>query len=294
MPVIRPHAAAGARSRVFVTHGYSGATAKDDLPGQSRSGYGHASTLWSMSTSRDIVEVIVGDAHAGRLARGARRAHRPGVAARRLRPQLVSSPIGCRRRPRPDRVPKDVSDHDPRATPVRPVESPFHPHDADDNLRLSALEHDEQTASNAEADQPAVVVGIDGSDESKAALHWAIRYAQRIGVAVRAVAVWHQPIQFAGTMPMPAREFQDEAQKWLTDVLPDLASDEPGASLRTLTEEGDPATVLVHHARHAQLLVLGNHGRGALAGALIGSVAQRCVHHSRSPVVLVPRQPTPA
>lgn len=51
---------------------------------------------------------------------------------------------------------------------------------------------------------------------------------------------------------------------------------------------GPAATVLLDEARSAELLVLGNAGHGALAAAILGSVAQRCTHHATCPVVLVP------
>jgi predicted dienelactone hydrolase len=41
------------------------------------------------------------------------------------------------------------------------------------------------------------------------------------------------------------------------------------------------------------LLVVGNTGRGALAGAVTGSVALRCAHHARCPIVLVPAPTAP-
>ena len=45
-----------------------------------------------------------------------------------------------------------------------------------------------------------------------------------------------------------------------------------------MVERGDPTTVLPDHARNAAALVLGNSGRGAVAGAIVDSAAQRCVH----------------
>jgi nucleotide-binding universal stress UspA family protein len=105
---------------------------------------------------------------------------------------------------------------------------------------------------------------------------------------VHAVAVWHQPLQFGDGMPMPPEEFEAEARTWLTEALPDLRATDPGAEVHTHLEQGDPATALLERARDADLLVLGNHGRGAIAGALLGSVAQRCAHRARCPVVLVP------
>ena len=137
-----------------------------------------------------------------------------------------------------------------------------------------------------------VVVGIDGSPESGAALHWALRYLDVTGGEVHAVAVWQQPVQFgAGAgRPPPAQEFEAEARSWLADTLPDRDCDR--ARMHTHIEEGEPAAILLDHALRADLLVLGNHGRGAIRGALLGSVALRCVNHAPVPVLLVPTPPT--
>lgn len=138
--------------------------------------------------------------------------------------------------------------------------------------------------------RPTVVVGIDGSDESRAAVRWAVRHARLTGAAVHAVAVWEQPIQFGDAVPVPAADFEAEARGWLAAALPELRSAGPGAEVHSHLEQGDPATVLIDRARAADLLVLGNHGRGAVAGVLLGSVAQRCARRARCPVVLVPAE----
>ncbi len=138
-----------------------------------------------------------------------------------------------------------------------------------------------------------VIVGIDGSVESRAALVWALRHTAHTGGDVHAVAVWHQPIQFgvAALPDPPAREFEAEARAWLAEALPDPPADR--ARVHTHIEQGDPTDVLLNHALDAELLVLGNHGRGALRGAHLGSVGLRCVNHAPCPVLLVPR-PAPA
>lgn len=137
-----------------------------------------------------------------------------------------------------------------------------------------------------------IVVGIDGSPESRAAVHWALRHAEGIDGEVHAVAVWQQPIQFgANGMPLPAQEFEAEARAWLDETVPDRDADR--RRVRTHLEQGEPAGVLLGHALRAELLVLGNHGRGAIRGALLGSVALRCVNHAPCPVLLVPTPPTP-
>lgn len=138
-----------------------------------------------------------------------------------------------------------------------------------------------------------VVVGIDGSAQSRAALHWAIGYAQQTGAEVQAVAVWHQPLQFgAGAMsPVSDEDFEDEARAWLADAVP-AGNDATGVRVDTQLRRGEPAEILLEHALRADLLVVGNSGRGGLAGAIVGSVALRVAHHARCPVVLVPVPPT--
>ncbi|OLT01282.1 hypothetical protein BJF90_32525 [Pseudonocardia sp. CNS-004] len=150
------------------------------------------------------------------------------------------------------------------------------------------------TTRPAAADAPGrIVVGVDGSDESRSALQWAVRQAQRTGAAVHAVAVWQQQIQFGigAHVPVPSESFESEARTWLRDALPSPAPDEHGAEVHTHTEQGDPTQQLLEHSTTADMLVLGNHGRGGVVGALLGSVAQRCAHHARCPVVLVPGEP---
>jgi nucleotide-binding universal stress UspA family protein len=51
--------------------------------------------------------------------------------------------------------------------------------------------------------------------------------------------------------------------------------------------QGHPAAVLLDQAKDAELLVVGSHGHGGLAGAILGSVSQRCTQHATCPVVVV-------
>jgi nucleotide-binding universal stress UspA family protein len=141
---------------------------------------------------------------------------------------------------------------------------------------------------------PHVVVGIDGSPASRAALHWALQHAQLTGAEVHAVAVWHRPVQFGANAlaRTPEKDFEAEARGWLTAVLREPGPPEHRAPVHPHTEQGDPSEVLLDHARDAELLVVGNEGRGAFAGALLGSVALRVAHRARCPVVLVPASAT--
>ena len=142
-------------------------------------------------------------------------------------------------------------------------------------------------------DQPTVVVGIDDTEAARAALRWAVHQAEATRSVVAAVAVWHQPTAMtAGTADMIApivddADLEAQAQRWLSDAIAEL----PGGTDQLVHEEvlsGEPTDTLLERAREAELLVLGNHRHGRLAGAVIGSVALACTHRADCPVVLVP------
>jgi nucleotide-binding universal stress UspA family protein len=143
-----------------------------------------------------------------------------------------------------------------------------------------------------------LVVGVDGTAAGVAALRWAADQARGTGVRVLAIAVSAPPPLMAGgpevggglvaqTMLGDEQQFTAAADAWLTEAIETLSTDARQV-VDQQVRRGDAATVLLEAARDADLLVLGNHGRGGFAGALVGSVAQRCAHHAGCPLVLVP------
>jgi nucleotide-binding universal stress UspA family protein len=152
----------------------------------------------------------------------------------------------------------------------------------------AATETAADIASDPEpASSPSLVVGVDGSPPSRAALRWAIDQAggQR---RVLAVAVWQELVQFGPVPVFPSEEFEMRAREWMDEALEELPDSSLVGNVSAEVASGDPASVLVELAEGADLLVLGNRGRSALASALVGSVALRCAHHATCPVVLVP------
>jgi nucleotide-binding universal stress UspA family protein len=141
-----------------------------------------------------------------------------------------------------------------------------------------------------------VVVGVDGSEESIAALSWAARYATAVGATLRAVAAWHFPAA-AGTAPVgvapePVRaeaeqHVRDSISAAIAKVLPGPAADK----VETKIAYGHPAQVLLDESSGADLLVVGHRGRGAFTGMLVGSVSTHCVTHATCPVVVVRSRP---
>jgi len=133
-----------------------------------------------------------------------------------------------------------------------------------------------------------IVVGIDGSESSKAALRWAIRQAKLTGAVVDAVLAWRYPSTY-GLAPMSGSmvDLEGDARKALIESLNEVSALEPDATVRPEVIEGHPAEVLVRAAKDADLLVVGSRGHGAFASAVAGSVSVNCVLHSRCPVLVV-------
>jgi nucleotide-binding universal stress UspA family protein len=146
------------------------------------------------------------------------------------------------------------------------------------------------------------VAGVDDSPQARAALHWAINWAGHTGARVQAIAAWALPLPGvgdpgAGTAAMLASaDAEEQLQTHARQCLAAAAAGLPAGAEQILDRAvvcGDAATVLLDAARHADLLVVGNTGRGALAGAVTGSVALRCAHLARCPIVLVPAPESP-
>jgi nucleotide-binding universal stress UspA family protein len=133
-----------------------------------------------------------------------------------------------------------------------------------------------------------VVVGVDGSDPSKAALAWALRYAEMSGARLLAVTAWQAPPLVRGTAVTESVDWQNQAELAQGQAVRRIVGDQPEVAVNTLIEQGHPALVLVEEARVADLLVVGDRGLGEFAGTLLGSVSEHCVTHASCPVVVVP------
>jgi nucleotide-binding universal stress UspA family protein len=139
-----------------------------------------------------------------------------------------------------------------------------------------------------------IVVGVDGSPSSKAALRWAVALAEHTNATVEAVIAWHFPVivgpyayAWAPAPAQPADDFQEIAAKTLAETIADAVDPASTARIDMAVREGYPAQTLLAAAEGAELLVVGSRGHGALAGALLGSVSQHCAHHAPCPVVII-------
>jgi nucleotide-binding universal stress UspA family protein len=131
-----------------------------------------------------------------------------------------------------------------------------------------------------------ITAGIDGTEESFAALDWAAREAVRRDVALRVVHAWryqsYEGIDAGdpGTQQGWARDAVGEAVRTVTGL-------HTGLDVSTEVVEGGSVDVLVAAAADAELLVLGSRGHGPVVGFLLGSVGQQVIAEAARPVVLV-------
>jgi nucleotide-binding universal stress UspA family protein len=138
---------------------------------------------------------------------------------------------------------------------------------------------------------PRIIVGVDGSSSSVAALRWAVQQAERTGGTIDAVIAWEFSLVASGFGWAPNKAFDDTeyrelAAKTLNAAIGDV-NPPPSVAVNQVVVEGNPALVLLSAAKDADLLVVGHRGHGAVVDALIGSVSVRCLHHATCPVVIV-------
>jgi nucleotide-binding universal stress UspA family protein len=130
-----------------------------------------------------------------------------------------------------------------------------------------------------------IVVGVDGSPHSRAALKWALREAECHSGEVTALFSWQVPfLSFPGAFDK--EDLEEASKSFLVETVGETAP-APAVKLRTVVAEGDPTESLIKASQEANLLVLGIRGRSPFAGLLLGSVSQGAAGSAACPVVLV-------
>ncbi|WNV84837.1 universal stress protein [Umezawaea sp. Da 62-37] len=142
-----------------------------------------------------------------------------------------------------------------------------------------------------------IVVGIDGSPASSAALRWALDQAVLTGAEVEAITARAREAAFVpatsmGVFPY-AEKHHDHPVRELHEMVREACSRlDDAPEVIEVVEVGDAATELVRASHHAKLLVLGARGLNRAAEALLGSVVGDCLRRSACPVVVVPHTST--
>jgi nucleotide-binding universal stress UspA family protein len=138
------------------------------------------------------------------------------------------------------------------------------------------------------------VVGIDGSDESRSALRWAVNEAALWDAELDVVHAWDLPFVI---VPPPISVSYQRDVETLAEAAKSLLDTEVAAAIdrsSTVTQRlekivvaDSAARALLDTAKGADLLAVGTRGRGGFTGLLLGSVSNQCVHHASCPVAVV-------
>ena len=133
-----------------------------------------------------------------------------------------------------------------------------------------------------------VVVGVDGSAESVAALRWACREASLRGAEVHAVHVREEQCHSLASYAVPALSTADDVSADVDDFVRSVKADQAlGVELHVEEVDGLAARVLLDRCAGADMLVLGTSGDvpGALRSA--GPVIRACLRRAPCPVVVI-------
>jgi nucleotide-binding universal stress UspA family protein len=152
----------------------------------------------------------------------------------------------------------------------------------------------------ADEPRPRVVVGIDGSPDSRAALVQALLAAARRDADLDVVTCFSVELYYLGGAPLDVPDvprIREAAERRAQDVVNEVLEEVPvsgvpgvkDVDVRLFVVQGGPAHTLTERSRGADLLVVGSRGRGAVRSALLGSVALHSITHAACPVLVVHR-----
>lgn len=134
-----------------------------------------------------------------------------------------------------------------------------------------------------------IIVGIDGSEDARVALEWAVAHAKP-GDEIEVIHTWTQPLMAAEAgYALDPKLFADSAKAVLDEEISVVRAAHPDLpAMKAWCVEGHPGTALLQAAKDADLLVVGTRGRGGFVGLLLGSTSTYLAHHAKCPVVIVP------
>ncbi|MBN9605365.1 MAG: universal stress protein [Actinomycetales bacterium] len=138
-----------------------------------------------------------------------------------------------------------------------------------------------------------VVVGVADDDSSREAIERAAEFAEVDGAALRLVHGWSPILPGDPALPPPV-DLETLHRDRLDDALDAVRGGHPDLRVHGALLPGDAAHGLIQASRTPELIVVGSHRHGVLAGALLGSVARRLLRESRTPLCIVPAGPDDA
>jgi nucleotide-binding universal stress UspA family protein len=137
-----------------------------------------------------------------------------------------------------------------------------------------------------------IVVGVDGSPTSRAALRWAAREAELRRCALDVVYGWQvkgeprPPGEWGGVAP-PVEAYQEQAEARTREIVDEVLPDGAKCELAVHAMHKPAGRALLSFCETADLLVVGAKERGRLAGWLVGSTSDEALKNAACTVVVV-------
>lgn len=133
-----------------------------------------------------------------------------------------------------------------------------------------------------------VVAGVDDLESAVPVLERAFAFADDVGAVLRAVHSW----EIVGLDlkwlrgKLPEHELFDAEQRFLSEALAGAPERHPDVLVERVVLRGSPVNRLLDQASDAQLVLVGAHGRGGVAGAHLGSTSHKLIHHTPCPLLI--------
>jgi nucleotide-binding universal stress UspA family protein len=132
-----------------------------------------------------------------------------------------------------------------------------------------------------------VVVGVDGSAGSAAAVTYAAELAERESTSLCAVHALSPVTDALGFVSGPDDPQVTQAQALLAETVAGVAVDHPDLHVEQVLAQTHPVEALLRHSRGARLVVVGSRGLGGVRSMVLGSVSREVLHHASCPVLVV-------
>jgi nucleotide-binding universal stress UspA family protein len=137
-----------------------------------------------------------------------------------------------------------------------------------------------------------LVVGVDGSPDSRLALEYAVSEAVLRGAVLRVVSAFESAGIFGDRydVPIPVSDQQiaEKVEAEMVALINEVIGTRPDApKVQVVVQAGVTGRVLTEASADADMLIVGHRGRGEVSSALLGSIGLYCVLHARCSVTVV-------
>ncbi|WP_349866698.1 universal stress protein [Leifsonia sp. WHRI 6310E] len=131
-----------------------------------------------------------------------------------------------------------------------------------------------------------IVVGVDGSASSIAALRRGVTIAESLGCSLVGVTVWEFPPSWPGYV-MGGWSPEADAHAIAAEAAAEVFGETSPSWYSSVVRSGPPAPELVAESTGAEMLIVGSRGRGGFTGLLLGSVSRACAERAACPVLVI-------